>query len=241
MKSLIANGYTPIRFCDVSEDIDYPAIIRHDVDMDLQEAVNLAKIEKEEGIRATYFVLLTSDYYNLLAGDNLKSSKELLELGHEIGLHFDISAYDTNLSVAEAGKAIKKELEWLEQILEIKVKSISWHIPRKDLLGAHLDCLDELGVFNAYDPYFYLGYKYISDSMMRWREPVEEYIQKKEYNKLQILTHPIWYRDVQDKRDEEILNENRGKKLNRIGRYLDTIKPGYYSIKTSAESGRNGK
>ena len=29
MKSLIANGYTPIRFCDVSEDIDYPAIIRH--------------------------------------------------------------------------------------------------------------------------------------------------------------------------------------------------------------------
>lgn len=48
MRSLRDNGYTPIRFCDVSEDIDHPVIIRHDVDMDLQEAVNLAKIEKEE-------------------------------------------------------------------------------------------------------------------------------------------------------------------------------------------------
>lgn len=103
MKSLKNNGYTPIRFCDVSDEIDYPAIIRHDVDMDLQEAVKLAGIEKNEGIRSTYFVMLSSEYYNLLTGRNLKSAREILRLGHEIGLHFDITAYDAELSINKLG------------------------------------------------------------------------------------------------------------------------------------------
>ncbi len=236
IKSLKINGYNPIRFRDVSEDIEYPAIIRHDVDMDLSEAVKLAKIEKEEGIKATYFVLLTSEYYNLISGENLKNAKMLIELGHEIGLHFDITAYNEDMAVDEIGEAIKKELGWLERILEIKVKSISWHIPRLDLLGVHLDCIDELGIFNAYDPYFYSGYKYVSDSMMRWREPVEKYIERKKYKKLQILTHPIWYRDEQDMSDEEILDENKKKKLNVLERYLDSIKPGYFSRLATRET-----
>lgn len=241
MRKLRTNGYTPIRFCDVSDDVEFPAIIRHDVDMDLKEAVKLANIEKEEGIRSTYFVLLTSEYYNLLAGDNFRCAREMLELGHEIGLHFDITAYNKDLSIDEVGGALKKEIELLEHILDIHVKSISWHIPRQDLLGKHLDFLDEMKIWNAYDPYFYSGYKYVSDSMMRWREPVEEYIEKKEYQKLQILTHPIWYREVHDKSDEEILDENREKKLDRIGRYLDTIKPGYYINKMPNESGVDRK
>ncbi len=229
MRRLRANGYTPIRFCDVSEEIEYPAIIRHDVDMDLQEAVKLARIENEEKIRATYFVLLSSEYYNLLAGDNLRCAIELLELGHEIGLHFDITAYDKGLSVDEIGRVIKKEIELLEHILDIHVKSISWHIPRQDLLGAHLDYLDEMKIWNAYDPYFYIGYKYVSDSMRRCREPVEEYIEKRTYKKLQILTHPIWYREVQDMADEDILDGSRIKKMKILEYYLNTIKPGYSS------------
>lgn len=227
MRALRNNGYTPIRFCDVSDRVEYPVIIRHDVDMDLQDAVKLARLEKQEDIKATYFVLLSSEYYNLLAGKNLKSVREILNLGHEIGLHFDITAYDANLAINEIGGVLKKEILLLESILDIKVKSISWHIPRSDLLDIHLDFLDEMGIWNAYDPYFYSGYKYVSDSMMRWREPVEEYIEKKEYKKLQILTHPIWYKDVQDMTDEEILYESRNKKINAIGQYLDTIKPGF--------------
>lgn len=235
MKSLKNNGYTPIRFCDVSDEIDYPAIIRHDVDMDLQEAVKLAVIEKNEGIRSTYFVMLSSEYYNLLTGRNLKSAREILSLGHEIGLHFDITAYDAELSVNKLGGVLKKEISLLESILDIKVKSISWHIPREYLLGMHLDFLDEMGIWNAYDPYFYSGYKYVSDSMMRWREPLEAYIEKKQYKKLQILTHPIWYREIQNMADEEILRENRDKKIDIIGRYLDTIKPGCHSGNSSVD------
>ena len=229
MKNLKDNDYNPIRFCDVSDDIEYPAIIRHDVDMDLQNAMKIAKLENEEGIKSTYFVLLTSEYYNLMAGANVKLAKEILAMGHEIGLHFDITAYDKDMSINEIEGALKKEISLLETILDIEVKSVSWHIPRTDLLGVHLEFLEEMNIWNAYDPIFYSGYKYVSDSMMRWREPIEEYIENRKFEKLQILTHPIWYRNEQNMTDEEILDENRNNKLIVIGEYLDTIKPGYFS------------
>lgn len=228
MDKLRDHDYAPTRFCDVSDDIEKSAIIRHDVDMDLQEAVKMAELEQEIGIRSTYFVLITSEYYNLLSGNNMESARRILELGHEIGLHFDITAYEENLSIEEVGGALKQEISIMENVLNIKVKTISWHIPRKDLLGVHLAFTDEWGVLNAYDPHFYSEYKYVSDSMMRWREPVEEYIEKGEYKKLQILTHPIWYHDVQDMTAEEILDQNRAKKRDIQDRYLDMIKPGYY-------------
>lgn len=96
------------------------------------------------------------------------------------------------------------------------------------MLGVHLDFMDELELVNAYDPYFFNDYKYVSDSMMRWREPIEEYIKDKQFQKFQILTHPIWYRDTQDKTDKEILDLNREKRAKEQNRYLNTIRPGYY-------------
>lgn len=235
LEQLRENNYTPIRFCDVSDEIKQPAIIRHDVDIDLQEAVKMAELEHDIGIKSTYFVLITSEYYNLFSGKNMNSAKRILNLCHEIGLHFDISAYEKNLPIEEVGGALKHEISILGKALNIRVKSVSWHIPRKDLLGVHLDFMDELGVLNAYDPYFYSGYKYVSDSMMRWREPIEDYIEKREYKKLQILTHPIWYREVQDMTDEDILGQNRVKKHDIQDWYLNTIKPGYCQILNSKE------
>lgn len=235
MEKLRKHNYTPIRFCDVSDEIDRPAIIRHDVDMDLQQAAIMAELEHEIGIRSTYFVLLTSEYYNLLSGKNMESVRKILKFGHEIGLHFDIMAYDENLSIEGVGGALKQEISCMESVLNRKIKSFSWHIPRKDLLGVHLGFTDEIGVFNAYDPYFYNGYKYVSDSMMRWREPVEEYIEKGMYERLQILTHPIWYHNAQDMTDVEILDQNRNRKQDIQDRYLDTIRPGYYQIVNGKE------
>ncbi len=229
MKALREKGYTPIRFCDVSKDIERPAIIRHDIDVDLQEALTMAQYEYKMGIKATYFVLLTSEYYNLLAKDSIYAAKSILKLGHEIGLHFDITAYGKEVSILEIDKAVKYEIALMEKVLDIKIKSISWHIPRKDLLGVHLDFTDECGLYNAYDPYFFEEYKYVSDSMMCWREPIEEYIENRKYTKIQILTHPIWYQENQYMTDQEILDHNRAKRFDAINKYLDNISPGYYS------------
>lgn len=237
MNRLIRNKYKLLRFCDVSEEIDKSAIIRHDVDVDIQEALKMAELEHEIGIKSTYFILLTSEYYNLLSGRNMMSARKILALDHEIGLHFDITAYGDNLSIEEASDALRHEITVMEAALNLKVKSFSWHIPRKDFLGLHLPITDELGILNAYDPYFYSGFKYVSDSMMRWREPIEEYIENNEYRKLQILTHPIWYRETQDKTDVEILKEIRFKKHELQDQYIDTIRPGF-NLKINVEESR---
>lgn len=228
IETLICNGYKPIRFCDVSDEIRQPAIIRHDVDMDLQKAERMADLENRIGIRSTYFVLLSSEYYNIFSSKNMKSIQNILNCEHEIGLHFDIATYKNDLSLVDLKEKIGCEKSLMEKNFGIEIKSLSWHIPRKDLLGKHLEFLDELGgVLNAYDPYFYNGFKYVSDSMMRWREPLLEYVKEKKYNKLQILTHPIWYRNEQDMTAIEILEKNLQNKICLLSKYLDTIRPGF--------------
>ncbi len=51
LQSLKDHGYSPVRFCDVSDEIEYPAIIRHDVDMDLQKALEIARLEIKNDVK----------------------------------------------------------------------------------------------------------------------------------------------------------------------------------------------
>lgn len=39
-------------------------ILRHDIDNSLSQALRLAEIEAEEGVKSTWFVLLRTDFYN---------------------------------------------------------------------------------------------------------------------------------------------------------------------------------
>ena len=46
--------------------VDAPrcVILRHDVDMSLEQAVRLAELEAAEGVQSTWFVLLRTDFCN---------------------------------------------------------------------------------------------------------------------------------------------------------------------------------
>ena len=66
---------------------------RHDVDCSVHRALSLAKIEKELGVKSTYFFHLHSPYYNLLEEASHNRVKKILALGHEIGLHFELPFY----------------------------------------------------------------------------------------------------------------------------------------------------
>jgi hypothetical protein len=59
--------------------------IRHDIDVTLPHALAFARLEAELGIRASYFLLHTAPYF--ADGSLHRSVKELLSLGHEVGLH----------------------------------------------------------------------------------------------------------------------------------------------------------
>ena len=71
--------------------------LRHDIDMNPFKALEMASMEKDFGIRATYFILPTADYYGNIYRTGLKRSigldsliRELYDTGAEIGIHNDM-------------------------------------------------------------------------------------------------------------------------------------------------------
>ena len=62
-------------------------LCRHDVDISPQRAVKLAMIENEEGVSATYFWHMHSEYYNLFEKEIFDIIK-ITDLGHHFGIHF---------------------------------------------------------------------------------------------------------------------------------------------------------
>ena len=70
---------------------------RHDIDWNPFKALEMAGIEKDFGIRATYFILPTSDYYGHMDKSGFVRNspmdslcRELYDTGAEIGIHNDL-------------------------------------------------------------------------------------------------------------------------------------------------------
>ena len=84
-------------------------ILRHDIDSSLGQAMALARVERELGVSSTYFVLLTSDFYNPAS----KGSVEKL-------------------------RSIQHERDILASILETPVTTVSMHRPSQATLESDL-------------------------------------------------------------------------------------------------------
>ena len=197
------------RICDISKSIgsivsmaDYEKkldkegcffIWRHDIDVSLDYALKMAKIEKSLDISSTYMIIPDYSLYRIKEIKNQKIIRQIEDMGHEIGLHFDINSMNSNnKNVQNINTAIYKDLEKLNQITSSKVNSISFHRPIKEFLyGEKYIC----GCLNAYSKE--LMEFYISDSKGSWRDgnPLNS-IASKDFKVAQILTHPIWWSDI---------------------------------------------
>jgi hypothetical protein len=62
--------------------------LRHDVDDRLESALVFARLERERGLRATFFVLHSAPYY--VRPGLIAALREFQDLGHEIGFHYDL-------------------------------------------------------------------------------------------------------------------------------------------------------
>lgn len=184
------------------ENYDKAAILRHDVDFSVSKAIDFAKIENEEDVRGTYFVLLSTDFYNVNSKETLKGLRELQRLGGKIGLHYDETKYDIR-NTEQFVESVLKEKKMLEYALETEISVVSMHRPSKWILEQRIDIP---GMKNSYDPLFFEEFKYISDSRRCWREDVETIVASNLYNRLQILTHAFWY-DEQEKTAKQALSD----------------------------------
>lgn len=184
------HGYVVSSYHDWSER-EKCVILRHDIDFDLAKAAEMAKLEQKIGVRSTYFALLTSDFYNVFSERSFELLCEIAACGHEIGLHFDEVRYPTLSGNEEAitGK-IMEECRLLESAVGMKITTVSMHRPTKAILEADLKIP---GIINSYGSVYFKGFKYLSDSRRRWREPAEDIIRSGLFDRLHILTHAFWY------------------------------------------------
>ena len=159
-------------------------ILRHDIDYDLELALRLSEIEYKEKVSSTYFVLLTCQTYNVFSAKNKNYLKSILQMGHEIGLHFDPSVYKNYR------KSFKSEINILSDLCETKIKSVSLHNPSINNKFPQFK-----GYINAYDPKYFSNDAYISDSRMHFRgKDIYKFIDKYDgTNLLQILLHPMHF------------------------------------------------
>ncbi|MBS7007122.1 hypothetical protein [Anaerostipes sp.] len=170
-------------------EFDKAVILRHDIDMDIEKALEISTLEYSLGISSTYYVLLSSDFYNVFSKKNELLLKQISSLGHDIGLHFDEEKYNDTSNII---KNIENEIEILEKCINRKVNSVSMHRPSKITLDADYK-IKNGEIVNSYGKEFFEGFKYVSDSRRNWRENIYEIINSEKYKKLHILTHPIWY------------------------------------------------
>lgn len=194
MELIRGSGYSIVGY-DSYKNVERPCVLRHDVDMSLEYASKFANFEaslKEGTVQATYFVLLSSDFYNPYSKENIQYLRTILKSGHSIGLHFDEKKYTTEekFDSAYLKECVKKEADMLAEVIEAPVTSVSMHRPSKKFLAAEFEFP---GLVNSYSKIFFNDFKYVSDSRMNWREDVETIVSNKKEKGLHILTHPIWY------------------------------------------------
>ena len=143
-------------------------LLRHDVDLALAPALQMAELEAELGIGSTYFLMTRSELYNLDAPSGAGALRQLRELGHQVGLHglYPHAALD----------------ERFDPI-------VAWHTPDPDYMTLPIE-----GAVNAMQPGFFDPDHYRSDSNRRWRHGCpHEQLARGDFEWLQLLVHPEWW------------------------------------------------
>jgi hypothetical protein len=161
-----AGGYRHATF--ESEPRPGDLYLRHDVDLSLEAALELARLEHEAGARATYFLMTESVFYNLDSALGRTTLAELRALGHAVALH-----------------AVHPHAARDDRFDPV----LAWHNPDPEYV--HEPVGGFLNVMQT--PWFTRG-RYRSDSNQHWREgcPHEE-LRAGGFEWLQLLVHPeIW-------------------------------------------------
>lgn len=177
-------------FSELPTKIKKRVYLRHDVDLSLEKALQIALIEHQQGIHSTYFVRFSSPFYNVFDPIYSKIIKKIIGLGHQTGLHFEGDIYGTkNLTKDIIEKEVLCQLKILKNYFNIK-PVVSFHRPSNFVFNREFK-----NFTNTYKSIFFQEIKYLSDSKGNWREGcVCKLLRSSSFpQNLQILTHPIWW------------------------------------------------
>lgn len=180
----------------------------------------MARLEYENNIISTFFVLLSTDFYNVFSKKSNNVLKEIINLGHHIGLHFDEKRYEIPSS-KELEYWVERESEILAYAIGKEIKVVSMHRPSKWIVENDIQFER---IINSYSKKFLLDFKYLSDSRMHWREDVLGIIDSERYDRLHILTHSFWYSYKNETINEKLIKFIDNGKIERYYSLKDNIR-----------------
>lgn len=170
-------------------------ILRHDVEFSVPIALEMAKIEHDLGIRATYFIQLHGDFYNALESKTFKQIREIESLGHQLALHFDAHFWEITRE-DQLDSCLKKDKETFEKYFYTEPKVFSFHNNNAFTLSCTKDMYG--GMINVYSVKYTKEFGYCADSTGFWRyEVLEDRLNEAKDQVLQVLIHDgMWQNEV---------------------------------------------
>ena len=193
IKTLLEN-HTPVTFSDRFS-LNTPGfIMRHDIDYGLEFLGEIPDIEKKLGVRATYFIQTTSDFYNPFSTSQANVIDKLLIKEHCLGLHFDCCKGGEDIPSEEVQDQIEREIDLLERYFGT-IDAVSFHQPSDGIISNTI----KINRINTYDRDDMKGFEYFSDSAQTWSKGEPIIVIKSNPDKyFHILTHPfLWGKQMQ--------------------------------------------
>jgi hypothetical protein len=215
-------GYRFVSFGDFSPGLARQIILRHDIDLSMEAAVDMAAIEADLGVTSVYHFLLSAEVYNLRSQAGRFALEEIRGGGHQLGLHVDPMAICGGRTEDPDFYGELEKLFSAASSLMGPLDSYSLHRPA--VTGRAGDLLPERLSFSvppyAYSTEFMKEIVYRSDSRREWRQGcIHHELPSLEGRSLQLLIHPIWWTDAEISR-KELLAQFVGRQMESAGAYL---------------------
>lgn len=189
VEALVAAGFATAPASSLVERPSRPTLyLRHDVDLFPRPALEFAMLEASLGVVATYYFMVTGPY-NPAHGDHPALLREVVNLGHEVGLHYDLAGYPPHPDAAR--RQLDREADVLGHLAGAPVRTITTHAPSlsgEDALRASDDYV------HPHDPRAVEPLAYVSDSCRAWRdETLLTWVSAELPLRAMLLTHPeLW-------------------------------------------------
>ena len=164
---------------------DNTVILRHDIDYDIKMAVDIAEINRELGVAATFFIMTDSQFYNIVSNGMGGLLEKISDSGQKIGLHYCCHRGTFDIDDAE------RKFMLLKSIIPQAERIIAWHNPDGSLSELN-EKAEENGFISAYSENYFSPESYVSDSNLR-NSPAEicGFVQENTSRIVQLLIHPF--------------------------------------------------
>jgi hypothetical protein len=189
-------------------------VLHHDVDLSLDRALAMARLEATLRVEGTYCVPLDVPVQDTSTVTFAHTVRTLSQLGHEVGLRFDPTAHwEEAPSDAAVRRRIDERRDVLGRLIGEPVKVVSLRGPPERLRNLELE-----GAVNACRRPDVPGIRRVSDREWVDRESFADGVPRR----FRLLVHPGLWHPV-ERRESEILEAYRRAAHDRVDAYFDAF------------------